>query len=66
MYGKELILDLHDCDISLFNRIGITIYFETLCEFIDMERCDLHFWISKKDEEKDPKTFGISACFAVK
>ena len=44
MYGKELILDIHDCETTEFNRKGLTRFFEELCELIDMERCDLHFW----------------------
>ncbi len=49
-YGKELILDLHNCDVSRFNRHGITMYFIQLCKLIEMEREDLHFW----DYEGDP------------
>ncbi len=43
-YGKELILDLHNCDSSLFTRKIIRRYFKQLCELIDMVRCDLHWW----------------------
>jgi len=43
-YGKEVILDLHSCDPSKFTRKSIERYFIELCEWIDMERCDLHFW----------------------
>jgi len=43
-YGKEVIMDLYDCDISKFNREDIEIYFKELCGLIDMEKCDLHFW----------------------
>lgn len=43
-YGYELILDLHDCDVSTFNRKSIERYMITLCEAIDMQREDLHFW----------------------
>jgi len=47
MYGKELILDIHNCDKSIFkknNREFIEEYFKELCKLIDMEREDLHFW----------------------
>ncbi len=44
MYGKELILDLHDCDPTTFNRESISGYFKELCELIDMEAHALHFW----------------------
>lgn len=43
-YGTEFILDLYDCSTEKFNRKGLTQYLEELCELIDMERCDLHFW----------------------
>ncbi len=44
-YGKELIIDLHDCkNTHLFNRKDLKLFFEKLCNFIDMKRCDLHFW----------------------
>lgn len=44
VYGKEVILDLHECDITKFNRKELRRYFKELCLMIDMERCDLHFW----------------------
>lgn len=44
MYGKELILDIHNCDSSTFNRNSIEKYFIELCKLIDMQREDLHFW----------------------
>ena len=43
-YGKELILDLHDCDPTTFNRISLDMFFECLCDAIDMKMCDRHFW----------------------
>lgn len=64
-YGKELILDLHECDSTTFNRWSIFKYFETLCEKIDMERCELHFWddlyTSEKDKQTEPHLVGTSA-----
>lgn len=44
IYGYELILDLHGCDPSTFNRGSLKGYFEKLCDTIEMEREDLHFW----------------------
>lgn len=43
-YGKELILDLHECDHRTFTRHSITLYFEGICDLIDMERCTLTWW----------------------
>lgn len=50
-YGKELILDLHDCkNTHLFNRKYLKRFFIELCDLIDMERCDLHFWDYVEEE----------------
>ena len=43
-YGKELILDLHHCEPSLFTRKIIREYFKRVCELIDMERGALYWW----------------------
>ena len=64
-YGKELILDLHHCDPSIFNRKQIEEYFIKLCELIDMKRCDLHFWdeegVPEAELLTDPHVVGTSA-----
>ena len=64
-YGAELILDLHDCDVGQFTRQGIESFFAELCDTIDMERCDLHFWddvgVPLEEQQTSPKTMGTSA-----
>lgn len=64
-YGQELILDLHECDPSRFTRSSIRKFCAELCELIDMERCDLHFWddvgVPMEEQQTDPKTKGTSA-----
>lgn len=64
-YGIELILDLHDCDASTFNRDSIEDYFKKICEEIDMRRCDLHFWddtgVPEEEKQNLPHTTGTSA-----
>ena len=64
-YGIELILDLHGCDASKFTRPSISEYFERLCDLIDMEREDLHFWDDvgrpEEDRQTSPHTQGTSA-----
>lgn len=64
-YGKEVILDLHECDPSTFDRWSIFKYFETLCKKINMERCELHFWddlyTSEEDKQTEPHLVGTSA-----
>lgn len=65
VYGWELILDLHDCDVVRFNREEIEQYCEELCDLIMMERCDLYFWddvgVAEEEKQADPKTKGTSA-----
>ncbi len=51
-YGKELILDIHNCDVKLFNRKILKKYLIELCELIDMKREDLHFWDYKDEPEE--------------
>jgi S-adenosylmethionine/arginine decarboxylase-like enzyme len=64
-YGKELIIDLHKCDISKFNRQSLRKYFKELCDLIDMQRAKLVFWddIGVPEEYKQtlPHTTGTSA-----
>lgn len=52
-FGKELIIDLHDCDSNLFNRSTLLLFFKELCKLIDMKREDLHFW----DYEGKPEEY---------
>ena len=67
-YGIELILDLHDCDPSTFNRKSLDSFFTELCDLINMERCEVHFWddvgVPLKEQQTLPHTKGTSAvCF---
>ena len=64
-YGKELILDLHNCDASTFNRESIREFFKELCTLIDMERCKLSWWddygVPPEERETEPHMKGTSA-----
>ena len=64
-YGHELILDLHRCDETKFNRASIDDYFRLLCDLIDMEKCERYFWDDKDTDEDEkqtePHTIGTSA-----
>ena len=64
-YGVELILDMHECDPTTFNRESISAYFERLCVLIDMQREDLHFWddvgVAEEDKQTSPHAQGTSA-----
>ncbi len=52
-FGKELILDIHNCDVSTFTRESIKRYCRKLCKLLDMVACEFHFW----DFEEDPKGY---------
>jgi len=64
-YGKELILDLHNCDVSTFNRKSLDGYFEKLCKAIDMVKCERYWWddvgVSEDEKQTSPHTKGTSA-----
>jgi S-adenosylmethionine/arginine decarboxylase-like enzyme len=65
MYGKELILDLHNCDVETFNRKSLRKYFKELCMFIDMQACKLVFWddvgVAEEEKQTQAHTKGTSA-----
>ena len=64
-YGQELILDLHECDVSKFTRTSLNKYFELLCEAIHMEKCECYFWddvgVPPGERQSSPHTKGTSA-----
>ena len=43
-YGKELIIDLHNCNTDLFTRRMLKKYVVGLCEILNMERAKLTWW----------------------
>ena len=68
VYGFELVLDLHGCEVKLFNRDDIDKFFTDLCDLIGMEKCEVHFWddvgVPKEEQQTLPHTKGTSAvCF---
>ena len=68
VYGFELVLDLHGCETKLFNRNHIDKFFTDLCNLIEMEKCEVHFWddvgVPKEEQQTLPHTKGTSAvCF---
>lgn len=67
-YGYEVLIDLHKCDPRTFNRRSIDGFFTELCNAIDMDRCETHFWddigVSKEEQQTEPHAKGTSAvCF---
>lgn len=69
-YGKELILDIHNCDSSKFNRRSIKNYIQRLCELIEMERCKLCWWddygVPVEEQETEPHLKGTTAVQFIK
>lgn len=57
-YGKELVIDLHNCDPSRFTRKSIRNYFKQLCDLIGMERGKLCWWddLYTPEEEKETES----------
>lgn len=64
-YGFELIMDLHGCNVSTFNRTSLDGYFEKLCKAINMVKCERYFWddvgVPLKERQSSPHTKGTSA-----
>ncbi len=44
VYGKELIMDIHDCDPGMFTRKALRKYLKQVCAIMKMERADLQWW----------------------
>ncbi len=69
-YGKELVLDIHNCDPTTFTRKHIRNYFKKLCSLIDMERCQLHWWddyeVPPEEQETEPHLKGTTAIQFIK
>lgn len=64
-YGKELILDIHECDSERFNRDNIDAFFFTLCQAIDMIQCERFWWddvdVPEEEKQTSPHTKGTTA-----
>lgn len=64
-YGKEIILDLHECDPATFTRASIKEFFQRLCRILDMTPEKLVWWDDLyeriKDRESEPHLKGTSA-----
>lgn len=64
-YGFELIMDLHNCNVSKFNRTSLRKYFTKLCKSIEMKKCELYFWddvgVPSEEKQTSPHTKGTSA-----
>ena len=69
-YGKELILDLHDCNPKYFNRNVIKAFFVDLCDLIGMQRTKLTWWddvnVPLEERETEAHLKGTSAVQFIK
>lgn len=69
-YGKELIIDLHNCETTTFTRKYIRRYFKELCILINMERCQIYWWddlyTPEDEKETEPHLVGTSAIQFIK
>lgn len=63
MYGSELILDLHGCDVNLFTASKFKEFCVRVCQLIDVRPIEFHATVSEPGDGTDdnPKTHGISA-----
>jgi S-adenosylmethionine decarboxylase len=58
LYGIELILDMHECDIKTFTKENLDRFFIELCDLIDMKRHGVPmYW---HDDSEVPHLKGIS------
>ena len=69
-YGKEIILDMWDCDPKKMNRTKLREFFKVLCKKIDMQKELLCFWddvgVPKEYKETEPHLIGTSAVQFIK
>ncbi len=62
-YGMEVIIDLHNCDVSTFTEENVERFCVGLCGVIDMKREAFHLWASDPSEIDSipPHLYGVSA-----
>lgn len=65
MYGKELIIDLANADVSKFNRDCLQEFLDRLCyEILKVRPEERHFWddegVPLEDQQTDPRTKGTT------
>ena len=64
-YGKELILDLHGCNVEKFTKYYINKFFKALCKEIDMVAETVTFWGYATQEELDAAPDHLAGLSAV-
>lgn len=65
MYGYELIIDLENADTTKFNRNDLDEFFDNLCEILEVDPQDRHYWdetnVPPHERLTDPKHIGTTA-----
>lgn len=51
--GKELILDLRNCDLKDFDKFKVEKFTQDLCDFINMTSVEVHTWEYLEDPNRD-------------
>ena len=54
--GKELILDLYNCDTSKFSKDSLATFLKDLCISIDMTATEQFCWEYLDDPDRDPES----------
>lgn len=65
VYGQEVIMDLHNCNVEKFTNKSIEKFLIEICDMTKMKRAELHWWEDTKkqeiyDEKNHPYLAGIS------
>ena len=50
-YGKELIMDLHNCDVTTMEKHRIERFLPELCARLDMVCMDKHWWTEEEGDD---------------
>ncbi len=60
-----MIIDLHDADVTKFNRDDLSTFLDVMClSILKVEICDRHFWddvgVPAAERQTDPKCVGTT------
>lgn len=55
--GKELILDIHNTELSMMSKDSLDKFFVLLCDRIDMTRTELFYWEYDESEKVDEESY---------
>ena len=63
--GKELVLDIHQCNSDKFSRESLEEFLITLCDEIKMQRKELFVWEYQSDPDKTDEEMEHLAGFSM-